>query len=745
MQGLLKHGGATMRRSFAQFSLFSSALLYSGSTVRAQENLAQSPAEEPGPGAPVIVVTGQKIDRTLQQTTDSVRVITREELRREAGRDLTETIERVPNVASTVGERSFAIRGVDQRGVSGRGSTLQVFVDDSPIGNRTIALGPTAIWDLEQVEVFRGPQSTNFGRSALAGVIYMRTRDPEYDWSAYIRTEIGEANTYQAAIAGGGPIVKDRVAFRVALNRLESDGFVDNTFTGNDADFSRLNSARLKLLVEPAQGVSIVTGTSFTDSLLGETGVSATNGNPGNPVRAGDVVREISTDIDGRENTESFIQSLSVAWDIKPGLQLRLIGTYQDTDYFRELDGDGTASPLSFSERTGDEKILTQEIRLAYANDHWAGVIGGYFYDLREKQTDDFIIPFGFLVPGVPLDLGLARESDFSTDTRNYAAFAEGEVVLTDRVDLLLALRYDYEEVDTASSALTTSTAPIPPELGFLNGFLGTQAETISSSYDAWLPKLGLRWAPSDEANLSFVVQRAYQAGGGIFDIIDGRVIEFGPEYVWNYELGLRTWWLDGRLRFNTNAYYAQWSDQQVRQPRLDFPFLFTVENAGESTLWGFEADFCLETGSDWEVFGAVGYAHTEFDDYPNERFNRGRPISDENLPNFNGNRFPFSPRWSGNLGFAYQPSEGFFGGVDVNYRSSQFRSSANLEINRCCERVTANARLGYATGAVRISVVARNLFNETYYTSLTASRPGAEFGVLGDPQTFSVRLDASF
>ena len=734
-----------MRRVFMQVSVYSTAILYPTSALCAQGDTRQSRVEESKQDVPVILVTGQKIDRTLQQTSDSVRVVTREEVRREAGRDLTETIERVPNVASVVGGRSFAIRGVEQRGVSGRGSTLQVLVDDSPIGNRTIALGPTAIWDLEQVEVFRGPQSTNFGRSALVGVIYMRTRDPEYDWSADQRTEFGEANTYQAAIAGGGPIIEDRFAFRVALNQLESDGFIDNTFTGSDADYSQLTSARLKLLVEPAQGVSILTSTSFTDNLLGETSVSATNGNPGSPLSAGSVNREISTDIDDRENTESLIQSVNLAWNIKPGLQVRLIGTYQDTDYFRELDGDGTPSPLSFSERTGNEKIVTQEFRLAYAGEHWAGVIGGYLFDLREKQTDDFVIPFGFLVPGIPLDLGLARESDFAIDTRNYAAFAEGEVALSESVDLLFALRYDYEELDTASSALTTSTAPIPPDLGFLNGFLGSQGETISASYDAWLPKIGLRWAPSEEATLSFVTQRAYQAGGGIFDVIDGRVIEFGPEYLWNYELGLRALWLDGRLRFNANAYYADWSDQQVRQPRVDFPFLFTVENAGESTIWGFEADFALETGGDWEVFGAVGYAHTEFDDYPNEQFNPGRPISDANLSSFDGNRFPFSPRWSGNFGFAYQPTEGFFGGVDVNYRSSQFRSSANLAINRCCERVTANARFGYATGELRISVIARNLFDEAYYTFLTASRPGAEFGALGDPRTFSVRVDASF
>lgn len=714
-------------------------------TVAAQPAEDSAVPDSSDKDAPVILVTGQKVDRSLQQTTDSVRVITRDELRRETGRDLSDTVNRVANATATVGDRSFAIRGVDQRGVSGRGSTLLVFVDDSPIGNRTIALGPTDIWDLEQVEVFRGPQSTNFGRSALAGGIYIRTRDPDYDWSLDLRAEAGEGGAFQTAVAGGGPIIEDTLAFRVALNHIEDDGFIANTFLDEDANPSRLNSARLKLLIEPTADVSIVASTSFTENLRGENGLSATNGNPGVPLPASEVLREVAYDLPGREETETFIQSFNASWDITPSMQLRLISTFQDTSYTRQIDGDNTPAALSFSDRTGEERIITQELRLAYAGDGWTGVIGGYFYDLRETSTDDLVIPFFFLVPNIPTDLQLGRESDFSIDTRNYAAFAEGEVVLAQDVDLLLGLRYDYEELATASNAATVSVAPLPPEFAFLNGFLGTESEAIAASYDAWLPKIGLRWNITDEANLSFVVQRAYQAGGGVFDVIDGRVNEFGPEHLWNYELGLRTLWLDGRLRFNANAYYADWSDQQVRQPRIDFPFLFTIENAGESTLWGVEADVAFEPAQGWEIFGAIGYAHTEFDNFPNDRFNPGRPVSDSNVPDFNGNRFPFSPRWSANLGFAYEGVRGPFGGVDMNFRSSQFNSSANLDVNRCCTRVTANARLGYAMDGFRISLLARNLFDDEHFTFLTAARPGAEFGALGDPRTFAIRFDASF
>jgi len=724
---------------------FLSFLVLTSNSAFAQDrrdNVGDDQSDDP---IPPIIVTGQKTDRSLQQTTDSVRVLTADELRREPARDLSEAINRVANASSTVGQRSFAIRGVDQRGISGRGSTLIVFVDDSPLGNRTIALGPTDVWDLAQIEVFRGPQSTNFGRSALAGGIYVRTRDPDYDWSLDTRSEFGEAAFYQAAIAGGGPIIDDRLAFRVAVNRLESNGFITNTFLDADANPNALTSGRFKLLFEPTPQVSVISTTSYTDNSRGENSLRVTNGNPGNPLDASEIRREVAYDLPGREKTKTFVQSINAAWDIRPNLQLRLISTFQDTDYTRQLDGDNTPDPFSESDRTGHEQIITQELRLAYAGDGWAGAVGAYLYDLDETQTDDFFIPFGFFVPGVPFDVQLARDSDLSISTRNYAAFAEGEVKLLADLDLLFGLRYDYEELETASTAVTTSVAPLPPGFGFLNGFFGSESEIIEASYDAWLPKLGLRWRISEDANLSFVVQRAYQAGGGVFDVIDGRVNEFGPEHLWNYELGLRTLWLDGRLRVNANAFYADWSDQQIRRPRPDFPFVFSVENVGESTLWGFEADVSFDAGNDFQIYGALGYSHTEFDDYPNDRFNPTRPVSPTNLPDFNGNRFPFSPRWSANAGIAYEPDDGVFGGIDFNYRSSQFNSSANLPINQCCERATVNARLGYAWSNVRISLIARNLFDDEFYTFLTAATPGAEFGVLGDPQTFAVRLDSRF
>lgn len=711
-------------------------------------NAAAQEVDQPAQDDETILVTGLKIEKSLQETTDSVALVTGEVIEREPIRDLYDLIERIPNVTALGGERGFVIRGIPQPGVSGRGSTLLVFVDDSPLGRRTTFFGPTDTWDLARLEVYRGPQSANFGRGALAGAIYLRTRDPEYDWSLDARGEIGEAGYRQAALAGGGAIVDERLAFRASVNALDADGFITNNFLGEDADQASFRTARFKLLFEPTPALRVISASTYSENEAGEGGLSATNGVPGVLLPAREIRREVAYETPGIEGTETFLKSLRTEWQFAREFKLESITTFQQTDYFRQQDGDNTPDPLSVSMRTGDEEVFTQELRTTYRGKSLSLVAGVYLFDSGEDQTDDFTIPFGFLVPGVPLDILLARESDLALGTRNYAAFAEGELAIADGIDVIAGLRYDYEEFESVSRAVTGSAAPLPAGFEFLGGFFGEENEAIRAAYDAWLPKVGLRWRAARNTNIALTAQRAYQAGGGFFDVIDGKVNEFDPEYLWNYELSLRTLWLDGRLRFNANAFYADWTNQQVPQRRADFPFVIQVTNAGESTLYGFEADATFDVARTLQVYGAIGYSHTEFDSFPNIRFNPAQPVSDSNQPDFAGNRFPGAPRFSANFGLAYDVSkggsgEGPFAGFDANYQSDVFFRAENFAANLCCERLTVNARAGYAWKNVRVSLIARNLFDEDYLTFLTATNLGAEFAELGDPQVFWLRVDA--
>jgi len=722
------------------------AALTAGAAI--SEAAAETDAVENEPLAgDVIIVKGQKIYQSIEDVTSSIVVATGEVIDREPIVDLYDIVDRIPNVASSFGGLGFSIRGVDQRGIAGNGPTLTVYVDDSPLTNFTTFFGPLDSWDLSQVEVYRGPQSTNFGRNALAGAIYVRTQDPTYDWDLKARAEVGNNGARQGAAAAGGPIVDDVLAFRVSGSYRESDGFIFNAFLNQEADATELWNTRFKLLFEPTDRLSIISTTSYTENFAGEDNVDPTNGAPGFPLDAGDVIRQSDDDTAGREGTETFIQSINATWKVSDVFEVQSITTYQDTDYVRIEDFDTTPAPIGALDRSGTDEAFSEELRLKYLGERFTGALGFYFFDNEDGFSDQFVVPATIVNPGLPASVLISRVSTNATETTNYAGFFDGEYRLNDRVDLLFGLRYDREEQASSARAVTAiANPPLPPELAFLEALLGEEASAVSASYDAWLPKAGVRWAASDNATLSFVAQRAYRAGGAQILTLDGSINAFDPEFLWNYELAARMNFLDGRVAWNANIYYSDWSDQQVSEPVPGFPTFFTTVNAGESTLYGFETDASFRLTEGLELYAGLGYARTEFDDFPNGNFDPSQPESEANQANFAGNRFPFAPRWSLNGGFDYNHPGGLFGGVDVNYQSAMYQDNENFSVNFFGERTLVNARIGYAIdAAVRISAYVRNAFNEQYFTSLNVVAPGDEFSRLGDERTYAVRLDVEF
>ena len=690
-----------------------------------------------------IVVIGQKQEQSIRDVTSSVSVTTSEVIEREAIVDLYDIVNRIPNVTPSFGGLGFSIRGVDQRGIAGNGATLTIYVDDSPLSNQTTFFGPLDSWDLGQVEIYRGPQSTNFGRNALAGAIYMRTQDPDYEWDFRGRLESGNNGIQQAAFAMGGAIIDETLAFRLSANTRESDGFIDNTFLDDDADAAELDTVRLKLLYEPTSDFSIVSTSSYTENFAGEDALDPTNGVPGLVRDPEDVIRDVSYDSPGLEGTETFIQAFNATWELSEAWEVQSITTYQDTDYVRQEDFDGTPAPIAALDRTGTDEAFSQEFRFKYNGERLTGALGLYYFTNEDGFEDSFVVPATLVNPALPATILISRVSDTITDTTNFALFFDGEYELRDDLDLLFGFRYDKEEQDSEANASTATVEPLPAGFEFLAALLGTEITTVDADYDAFLPKLGLRWDATNDATLSFVIQRAYRAGGAQISVLDGSIDDFDPEYLWNYELAARTRFLDGSLVVNANIYYSDWEDQQVNEPVPGFPTFFTTVNAGESTLTGFEVDATYQATDALEIYGGIGYTKAEFDDFPNGNFDATAPVSEANQPNFEGNSFPFAPEWSVNLGFDYRINDKLFTGVDANYQSDKYQENENFSANEFGDRWLVNARIGYEINEhFKLTAVVRNAFDEQYFTSLNVAD---QFARLGEERTVAVRLDVDF
>lgn len=690
-----------------------------------------------------IVILGQKRSHSLENVTSSVFVETAEEIAREPVRNLYDLVDRIPNVTSSFGGQGFAIRGVDQRGVGGSGQTLSIYVDDAPLGNRAAFFGPTDAWDLGQVEVYRGPQSTNFGRNTLAGAIYIRTEDPGYEWDFKARGEVGNNDAFQGALALGGAIIDDVLAFRVSGSWRESDGFVRNSLLDEPADKREQQTARIKFLFEPAEDLRIISTTTYNENFAGQDFLSPSNGDFVTPLSAGQVSREVQHDISGREGTETFLQSVNAAWSINDEWELQSITSYQTTDVIRLEDADRTAAPLAVLDREGTDRAISEELRLKFSNERLNGLIGFYFVDSEEGFDEEFVIPASVVNPLIPPSLLVSRGSVIEQDARNYAGFIDGDIKINDQFDLLLGLRYDHERQSDFQGTTTIFVTEIPPGFEFLRAFEGNEEGESQASFDAWLPKAGIRWRALDDVTVAFVAQRAYRAGGADFNFIDGSLDSFDPEFLWNYEISTRATLFDGQLSWNSNLYYSDWKQQQVRVPLASQLLIFETVNAGSSSLYGFETDLSYAVSADLEVYAGFGYSVAEFDDFANEDFDPNIPESDDNQPNFRNNRFPYAPRISLNGGFDYTHDSGVFGGLDVNYQSSSFSDIENERQNRNNARTLISGRLGYhVTDNITVTAFVRNLLNEDYFTLVDRDEDLAR---LGDSRTWAVRLDVGF
>ncbi|MGJ3232173.1 MAG: TonB-dependent receptor [Oceanicaulis sp.] len=859
-----------------KFTVSAAALL---AGLAAAPALAQSETDRDEPVAvDTIVIRGEKVDQDLQETVTSVGVVTGDQLELDGIASLGDAFDYIANVNRNNSEGGFSIRGIPFDNLLGAGSAplAQIYVDGVTLGDQTTRFNADTIWDVDQVEVLRGAQSTVQGRNALAGAIIINTADPSYDFEGRARAQhltTDESDmAYILSAAYGGPIVADTLAFRVAVERRESDGFVDNAVTGEDgADFNDQWQARVKLLFEPTDTLSSQITVNYSQAKVADALSDRRRVGPNGFVSLTDVVP-------GNEdlrltyvNAPDFNQNTNLSyawrntWDISDAFTLTSLTTYSDAENDERLDTDGTnVDPATYPQtpvtlnnpfniptipsgqytyapegtQLEEQSIFTQEFTLAYdEGGRFRGLAGAYYVDSQEEEYNftPGIQPGilavvegasrpgieaalraqlgplrGIPAPGNPVagipagpagdpffDAFIAGATDASTaavlanytdigafiamtseplDVQNYAFYARGEYDVTDRLTVGFGLRYDHEEQvegltlsgdplglpNPAAPALPAGfpAALIPVVQGTIAAVNATfdasllEANTSASqSFSAWLPSGFVSYDIDEDRTVIFSVRRGYRAGGSDLNIPRQFVSQFDPEYTTNYELALRSFWLDRRLRVNANAFYTDWTDQQVvvslstlQQDEVGF-------NVGSSTLYGFEIDTSLQIDRNWSLDASLGHVKTEFEDFDAalaavliDAQGETAPIDlEQTLAAFENNSFSFAPEWTGSARLAYEGDRGWYGVLGVTYEGESFVNNSNSGAATFLNndaRTLVNLTLGkrVLNDQVTVSVLARNLFDETYVAS-----GGNERVRLGAPRQFGVRVAADF
>lgn len=699
-----------------------------------------------------LVVTANRREESLNDVPLSIETFSKEKMDRQSIRVVDDIALLTPGLNFVRGSQftgtntQIAIRGIAS---TVGAATTGVYIDDMPIQARAVGFSTSntypRIFDLERIEVLRGPQGALFGAGAEGGAVRFITTKPSLsEYSVYSRAEVGAIDgggqSYEVGVATGGPIIDDTLGFRVSAWRRNDAGWIDraNPVSGQvvDEDANEQETTALKaaltwvptdrLTITPSvyhQELDISDTSAYWESLSApEDGVFKTGYTQAQPVEDTFTV----TSLELAYEFDSFdLISVTSQFDRESNEQRDY------TSFDLEILG-APPYPLFEGQRAtgflGDEQdIFTQEVRLQSTNDsnlEW--VIGAFYSDDDQVATqvnqDSFYEPMLMAFFGLTLeDLGMTYlpgdviyDSITTSATKQTAVFGQVDYALTDSLTLTLGARYADIEVD---------------HMQILDGIWADGVRTVSSgssSESSTTPKVGVSYQANDDSLFYGSIAKGFRPGGAQTSVpttlcgedlaslgLSGSPDSYDSDSVLSYELGTKQTLWEGRMQFDASAYYIEWDDVQtfVDLPACGSGF---IENLGSVTSKG--VDLSLQTRvSDRLSFGIVfGYTDASFDETVYGGGNALLVVEGDSALIGPSTTFTLSGQYDFEI--VNRPSYVRF---DYSYGNEEdtpnpARFGVNPEDSPAPETKMLNMRASVMLGAWELSLFGKNLTNET-------------------------------
>lgn len=648
--------------------------------------------------------------------------------------------------------------------------------------------------DLQQIEVLRGPQGTLFGKNTTAGAINITSRAPSFDPEFFGEVSGGNYGYHQVRGSVSAPIIADKLAFRLSIADTHRDGFLTNLFNGSKAQDYDNFSVRGQLLFKPTEALSIKLIGDYAKQqqnfVLNIPVAYFTNYDSGGAIannvvqRAGRVgytlpradpfARKGEADSHYQAYMRSYGVSGQVDWDLG-SVALTSITAYRWWDWDPANDGDNTALPvITKAQQANRQRQFSQELRLGSTGKNTIDWVAGAYYfwqTIRGYGASAYgTAAANWNLPAVDPLISNAALNGFEANsysepvTRSYALFGQASWNISDTVSLTGGLRYTHEDKEgvyrqywVAGTDLSTlAPADAAAATGIRNQFNPRTSYSVSTKDDSVSGLLTLTWKVAQDALLYGSYSRGNKSGGLNLTNIPAGVVGASPsvrsETVDNYELGLKTQFLDRSVTFNAAAFWTEVSDYQTaitEQNSSGTGFVQYISNIPKVRSRGLEADLGYAP-SKWISLTASGsYIDTTYRNY------RNAPQAPENDPtvsgavqDLSGVQLPGVPKFTYTLGAdVAQPLGGgetaVYGHADFSHRSTFNTSSANSRYAQVPGYGLLNARIGLRSEDARwdVSVWARNLTNTKYFQALSAANAGTVTGTIGDPRTYGVTL----
>jgi iron complex outermembrane receptor protein len=680
-----------------------------------------------------VEVTALKTRNRLQDVPASVTALTADDLARAGLVNSADLQQRVPGLSLSSGgrETNLAIRGVSNNVRSiGADPSNAVHLDGVYLPRSSMAL--TELFDLQRVEVLKGPEGTLYGRNATGGAINVVTRKPNANPSAEGFVGSGSLGLRRTQVAVGGGT--DDVSGRLAVAYTKDDGYTRNLSTGTGLDDNNFKAFRgqLRMAMGGKSDITLLAQASEDKGTLGY-GVSTDTaikgplypyslGDPDYRLTAADHrtnARNIRLDSPVTSSRKTNVMAATVNWDLGP-VGFKSITGFTSFKSGDRNDVDWTGAKLETQDTTTDVNSTSQEFQLFSQGDgplEWTA--GVFLYRDKGTETLDWLL-YGPLNCGVPGSCPFARQT-VKSNGRSEAVFGQMTYRFTSKWSGLLGARYNKDTKDGDATNRRSGA-----------NFIG------DVSFSSFTPKAQLQWTPSKGLMAYAGVSKGFKSGG--FNFGSAGIEKFEPESIVAKEVGVRSTLMGGALSLNASAFNYDYTDLQLRTAVLDAvsgKFVVNVNNASKAKVQGLELSADMALGAGFGGGLSAAYIDSELLNY----------VSPSTKRDLSGMPLPLTPKSSGSVWLDHKVA--MAGGqlrshIEYNYRSSVVFPLTLDQANNKGEAyglVNASLRWSAPKDAWYLQAGVRNATDKLYRTMRADYIWGGVVESYGAPRTYELRL----
>ena len=701
-----------------------------------------------------IVVTATKQVETIDKTAAAITAVRSDELGPGGITEIRDLAMAVPNlsVGDQFGVNRTFIRGIGMTSIDlGADGAVAFLQDGSMIARPSQQL--TGFYDLEQVEVLRGPQGTLYGRGATAGVVNMVTKKPSEELDGYVRATAGNYSAYTLEGALGGPIVGDTFMGRLAVKLDKRDGYGENLYTGKDIDDLDSQAVRGSLRFKPSDsltidlvadyfkendynyafhyfGTTVVPEDGLAHNILGGRTIFDYMATLNKNEHQRDIVSDINPTNDRKGKSGTGI----VDWRLNDDWSIKSVTAWRKFDRFLEDDLDSSdVNMFGLNKYTENSESWAEDVTVIGRTGSFDWLFGANWFteDLHgEVQVPLTNLGLVFGLPADFFDDGFYwQNGDVAIDA--WGAFAQGKWNISDRWALTGGLRYNYEKRKGTGY--------------FRFDALGVNVPTNrEKSWNKVTPKVMLEFKPTENSLLYAQYTEGFKSGvinvGSLNEVID-------PEYVDAYEVGYKTTFNDNRVSLRTAAFYYDYTDLQVGFVNEDS--VVQTINAASAEIKGLEAELNSRLTEDLTLELSGTYLDAKYTDFVTGDYRQGFA-----LVQLKGNYLQNAPKYTLHAALDYAHPVSDSGSIvaraEFSFQDKVYFTEFNNADAEQPSYGLVNLMAGYEGGGGKWSATGwvRNATDEFVYSNNIITAPlygSVRVGSLLPPRTFGLTLAYNF